>query len=148
MWSHPETDNPDPDTISFQDNIGFDKPRQHCLGKIVVAGNNRKIGFTYHLFEYLQSIIKLMITYCCCIILHLVHRFHLYLPFEKIEVGCTLQKISCIKKQDVFVFFPYFIHVRGTSYHPSFARSCPVGLRQRLNTAMGVVGVENNDFLL
>ncbi len=143
LWLNVDADNADAQFPFLQNQIGLDHAGECGTRKIVVARHKGKIGQPDYLLKYLHPVVKLVIAQRGCVVPHQVHRFHFYLSLEKVEVGCSLKKISRIKEKDLLVGLPYLINVGCPAYYSSQAGSAPVGRRQWLNTAVGIVGVQD-----
>ena len=73
-------------SVTFDNGVWFHDTFENCAGEVVVGAYDREIGHLEYLCHVLHSEVELMVAYCCNVILHHVHEFHLYLALVYIII--------------------------------------------------------------
>ena len=103
-------------TVPLYYSVRLDESFHAGSGEVVVCAYDRELCHAEKARHVLKAEVKLMVSYCRCIIAHHVHQLYLYITFEHSVVGRALREVTTVEEQQVGIVLPLlFYHLHSSN---------------------------------
>src|SRR6266496_600920 len=134
------------DATNRADDVWLDSSFQSSALNVVIRRNKIKICKLQGRSKSINTVIEFVIAQRADIVSYRRHRLILNLALIEVEIRCSLQHITRVDQQGIWIRLSYSFDQRRTARHSSHTRIHPVISGKRINLRMRIVGMKDGNY--